>query len=130
MLYDRPIGVILVALLLIVAFTMDFYNGISMVLGTMPIPHVYAALGEFYGILLIFGGFAGLFLFYGTLKLKNWARLILIFGFPAQVIINIILDPTISENYFLLALSLAISAYLLVPSIRDCFTGKSARESS
>ncbi|MHA2313382.1 MAG: hypothetical protein ACXADC_15980 [Candidatus Thorarchaeota archaeon] len=127
--FGKPNGVVLLALFLIVAFCMDFYNGISMVLGTLPIPPVYAALGEYYGLFLIFGGFVGLFLFYGILKLKNWARLILLFGFPAQVIFNIILDPTISENYFLLGLSLVIAAYLLMPSTRDYFTGKSLRES-
>ncbi|MHA2003085.1 MAG: hypothetical protein ACW975_05510 [Candidatus Thorarchaeota archaeon] len=129
MLYGRPIGVILVALLLIVTFCMDFYNGISMVFGTMPIPPVYTPLGEFYGLLLVFGGFVGLALFYGTLKLRNWARLILLFGFPAQVIFNIILDPAISENYFLLFLSLVMAAYLIMPSTREHFSQKSMRES-
>ncbi|MFW9888417.1 MAG: hypothetical protein ACFFER_09555 [Candidatus Thorarchaeota archaeon] len=129
MLYDRPIGVILIGLLLIVAFCMDFYNGTSMILGFMPIPPIYTTLGEFYGLLLVFGGFVGLFLFYGTLKLINWARLILLFGFPAQVIFNIILDPTISENYFLLFLSLVMAAYLLLPTTRDHFSRKSMSES-
>jgi len=121
MIQNRPIGVILIALLLIIAFCSDFYNGISMIIGTLPIPTVYATLGTFYGILLVFGGFVGLSLFYGILNLKNWARLIFLVGFPAQVIFNIILDPTVSENYFLLVLSFIMSGYLLLPGTGNHF---------
>jgi hypothetical protein len=76
MLSGRPTGVVLLALFLIVAFCADFYNGVSMLLGTLPVPPVYAALGEFYGVLLIFGGFIGMSFFYGIMNLKNWARLL------------------------------------------------------
>ena len=124
MIQGRPIGVILVALLLIVAFCADFYNGISMIIGTFPIPTVYATLGTFYGVLLVFGGFAGLSLFYGILNLKNWARLIFLVLFPAQVIFNIILDPSVSENYFLLVLSFIMSGYLLLPTTRNHFSSE------
>ncbi len=121
MIQGRSIGVILIALLLILAFCADFYNGISMIIGTLPIPTVYATLGRFYGVLLVFGGFVGLSLFYGILNLKNWARIIFLVGFPAQVIFNIILDPTVSENYFLLVLSLIMSGYLLLPATGNNF---------
>ncbi|MFQ5834101.1 MAG: hypothetical protein ACE5H4_15460 [Candidatus Thorarchaeota archaeon] len=122
MLFGKPTGVVLLALFLIVAFCMDFYYGVSIVFEALPVPPVYAVLGEYYGLLLIFGGFVGLSLFYGILKLKNWARVILLIGFPAQVVFNIILDPTIFENYFLLALSLIIAIYLLIPTTRERFT--------
>jgi hypothetical protein len=93
-----------------------------MILGTLPVPPVYAALGEFYGVLLIFGGFIGMSFFYGIMNLKNWARLLVQVGFPAQVIFNIILDPTIYENYFLLVISIIIAIYLQMPSTRDHFS--------
>jgi len=121
----RPTGVVLLALLVIVAFTMDFYNGAMMVSGLLPIPPVYTVLGVFYGVLLLFGGVIGLCLFYGLWNLKNWARLILLVGFPAQVIFNIILDPIIYENYFLLTVSIIIAVYLLMPSTRDHFSRES-----
>ena len=119
--FNKPTGVALLALFLIVAFTMDFYNGAMMVIGALPVPPVYAALGTFYGVLLLFGGVIGLCLFYGIWNLKNWARLLLLVGFPAQVIFNIILDPIIYENYFLLAVSLIMTGYLLIPSTREQF---------
>ncbi|MFW9789215.1 MAG: hypothetical protein ACFFE2_16660 [Candidatus Thorarchaeota archaeon] len=122
MIQGRPVGVILIALLLIVAFCADFYNGISMIIGPIPIPTVYATLGTFYGVLLVFGGFVGLSLFYGILNLRNWARLIFLVGFPAQVTFNLILDPAVSENYFLLALSFIMSGYLLLPRTRIHFS--------
>jgi hypothetical protein len=118
----RPYGVILVSLLLIVAFCSDFFFGATMFIGTRPIPPVYADLGNSYGLLLIFGGFVGLLLLYGILKLKNWARLILLVLFPAQVIFNIALDPLILENYTLLVMSLILSVYLLLPSTREHFS--------
>jgi len=120
--FGKPTGVILLALFLIVAFTMDFYNGGMMLIGELPIPTVYATLDAFYGVLLLFGGILGLFLFYGILNLKNWARLILQIGFPAQVLFNIILDPIIYENYFLLAISIIIAIYLQMPSTREHFS--------
>jgi hypothetical protein len=121
-LFGRPTGVVLLALFLIVAFCADFYNGFLMILGTLPVPPVYAALGEFYGVLLIFGGFIGMSFFYGIMNLKNWATLLVQVGFPAQVIFNIILDPTIYENYFLLVISIIIAIYLQMPSTRDHFS--------
>jgi len=118
---EKPIGVILLALLLIVAMIGDFYNGGSMLIGNLPIPAVYAALGSFYAVLLLFGGIICLLLLYGIWNLKNWARLILLIGFPAQVIFNIILDPTIQENYVILAIYLVVAGYLLMPSTRAHF---------
>jgi hypothetical protein len=95
-----------------------------MIIGALPVPPVYAALGAYYGVLLLFGGILGVFLFYGMWNLRNWARIILLFLFPTQVIFNIILDPAISENYFLLVLSIVISGYLLLPSTKDYFSGE------
>ena len=123
--FDKPTGVILLALFLIVAFVMDFYNGAMMLIGAMPTPPVYVVLDTYYGALLLLGGVIGLFLFYGLVNLKNWARLILLVGFPAQVIFNIILDPGIGENYFLLVISIIIAGYLLLPSTRVHFNRES-----
>jgi hypothetical protein len=39
--FGKPTGVILLALFLIVAFTMDFYNGGMMLIGELPIPTVW-----------------------------------------------------------------------------------------
>jgi hypothetical protein len=119
---QKPIGVILLALLLILAMIGDFSNGGLMLIGSLPIPAVYTALGSFYAVLLLFGGIICLFLLYGIWNLKNWARLILLIGFPAQVIFNIILDPRISENYTILVLSLVVAGYLLLPSTREHFS--------
>jgi hypothetical protein len=108
--------------LLIVAFCSDFFFGATMFIGTRPVPPVYAALGNYYGLLLIFGGFFGLSLFYGILRLKNWARLLLLVVFPVQVIFNIVVDPLILENYTLLVMSLIVSVYLFLPSTREHFS--------
>ena len=99
----------------------DFNNGGLMLIGSVPIPVVYAALGFFYAVLLLFGGIICLLLLYGMWNLMNWARLILLIGFPAQVIFNIILDPTIQENYVILAIYLIVAGYLLMPSTREHF---------
>ena len=117
----KPTGVVLLALLLIVAMIGDFGNGGLMLIGFFPIPTVYAALGFFYAVLLLFGGIICLILLYGIWNLKNWARLLLLIGFPGQVIFNIILDPINQENYIILAISLIVSGYLLMPSTRDHF---------
>jgi hypothetical protein len=117
----KPTGVILLSLFLIVAFTMDFYNGAMMIFGVLPIPPVYTALGISYGYLLLFGGIVGLFLFYGILNLKNWAKVILQIGFPAQVIFNIAIDPLNSDNYILLIISIVVAGYLQLSSTKEKF---------
>ena len=117
----KPTGVVLLALLLIFAMIGDFSNGGLMLIGIFPIPTVYTAFGLFYAVLLLFGGLICLLLLYGIWNLKNWARLILVIGFPAQVILNIILDPFIFENYTLLVISLIVAIYLLLPSTREHF---------
>ncbi|MHA2003158.1 MAG: hypothetical protein ACXACG_10270 [Candidatus Thorarchaeota archaeon] len=119
---QKPFGVILLALLLILAMIGDFSNGGLMLIGSLPIPAVYTALGSFYAVLLLFGGIICMLLLYGILNFKNWARLILLIGFPAQVIFNIILDPTIQENYVILAIYLIVAVYLLMPSTREHFS--------
>ena len=118
----KPTGIILLALLLIIAMIGDFSNGGLMLIGSVPIPAVYAALGFFYTVLLLFGGIICLLLFYGIWNLKSWARFLLLIGFPAQTIFNIILDPIIQENYVILAISLVVAGYLLMPSTRDHFS--------
>ncbi|UCE09681.1 MAG: hypothetical protein JSW61_12000 [Candidatus Thorarchaeota archaeon] len=120
--FGKPTGVVLLVLFVLVAALADFGNGGLMLLGDLPIPAVYSALGTFYGALLLFGGMIGLCLIYGMWNLKSWARIILQIGFPAQVIFNIILDPAIFENYFLLALSIIIAIYLQLPSTREHFS--------
>ena len=120
--FGKPTGVVLLAILLIVAGIGDFSNGGLMLFGVLPIPPVYDALGVFYSMLLLFGGIICLLLFYGIWNLKNWARLILQIGFPIQVFFNIILDPIIYENYFLLALSVIIAIYLQMSDTRDHFS--------
>ena len=120
-LLKKPIGIILLALLLIVAMIGDFSNGGLMLIGSIPIPAVYAALGFFYAVLLLFGGTICLLLLYGIWNLKSWARFLLLIGFPAQTIFNIILDPINQENYVILAISLIVSGYLLMPSTRAHF---------
>jgi hypothetical protein len=119
---NKPIGVIILALLLIVAMIGDFSNGGLMLIGSLPIPAVYTALGSFYAVLLLFGGIICVILLYGIWNFKNWARLILLIGFPAQVIFNIILDPTIQENYVILVIYLIVAGYLLMPSTREHFS--------
>jgi hypothetical protein len=118
----KPTGVVLLALLLILAMIGDFSNGGLMLIGIFPIPTVYAALGVFYAVLLLFGGIISLLLFYGIWNLKSWARLILQIGFPAQVIFNIIIDPINYDNYFLLAISIIVTIYLQMPDTRDHFS--------
>jgi hypothetical protein len=119
---NKPIGVIILALLLIVAMIGDFSNGGLMLIGSLPIPAVYTALGSFYAVLLLLGGIICVLLLYGIWNFKNWARLILLIGFPAQVIFNIILDPTIQENYVILVIYLIVAGYLLMPSTREHFS--------
>lgn len=118
----KPTGIILLALLLIIAMIGDFSNGGLMLIGSVPIPAVYVGLGFFYAVLLLFGGIICLLLFYGIWNLKSWARFLLLIGFPAQTIFNIILDPIIQENYVILAISLVVAGYLLIPSTRDHFS--------
>ncbi|TET07597.1 MAG: hypothetical protein E3J86_12610 [Candidatus Thorarchaeota archaeon] len=118
----KPTGVVLLALLLILAMIGDFSNGGLMLIGIFPIPAVYTAFGLFYAVLLLFGGLICLLLLYGIWNLKSWARLILLIGFPAQVIFNIILDPLIFENYTILVISLVVAGYLLLPSTSDHFS--------
>lgn len=118
----KPTGVVLLALLLILAMIGDFSNGGLMLLGIFPIPTVYAALGVFYALLLLFGGIISLLLFYGIWNLKNWARLILQIGFPAQVIFNLIIDPINYDNYFLLAISIIVAIYLQMSDTRAHFS--------
>ncbi len=118
----KPTGVVLLALLLILAMIGDFSNGGLMLIGIFPIPTVYASLGVFYAVLLLFGGMICLLLLYGIWNLKSWARLILLIGFPGQVVFNIILDPLISENYTVLVISLVVAGYLLMPSTREHFS--------
>ena len=119
---NKPTGVVLLALLLIVAMVGDFSNGGLMLLGIFQIPTVYAALGVFYALLLLFGGIISLLLFYGIWNLKNWARLILQIGFPAQVIFNLIIDPINYDNYFLLAISIIVAIYLQMSDTRAHFS--------
>ena len=119
---QKPFGVILLAFLLILAMIGDFSNGGLMLIGSLPIPAVYTALGSFYAVLLLFGGIICVLLLYGIWNFKNWARFILLIGFPAQVIFNIILDPTIQENYVILAIYLIVAVYLLMPSTREHFS--------
>ncbi len=121
-LLKKPIGIILLSLLLIVAMIGDFSNGGLMLIGSVPIPAVYAALGFFYAVLLLFGGIICLLFLYGIWNLKNWARLIFQIGFPGQVIFNIIIDPINYDNYFLLAVSIIVAIYLQLPSTREHFT--------
>ncbi len=118
----KPTGVVLLALLLILAMIGDFSNGGLMLIGTFPIPTVYAALGVFYSVLLLFGGIICLLLLYGIWNLKSWARLILLIGFPGQVIFNIILDPLFFENYTILVISLIVAIYLQLSDTRDHFS--------
>ncbi len=118
----KPTGVVLLALLLILAMIGDFSNGGLMLIGIFPIPMVYASLGVFYSLLLLFGGMICLLLLYGIWNLKSWARLILLIGFPGQVVYNIILDPLISENFTVLVISLVVAGYLLMPSTREHFS--------
>ena len=119
---QKPFGVILLALLLILAMIGDFSNGGLMLIGSLPIPAVYTAIGSFYAVLLLFGGIICVLLLYGIWNLKNWARLILLIGFPAQVIFNIIIDPINYDNYFLLAVSIIVAIYLQMPSTREHFS--------
>ncbi len=121
-LLKKPIGIILLSLLLIVAMIGDFSNGGLMLIGSVPIPAVYAALGFFYAVLLLFGGIICLLFLYGIWNLKNSARLIFQIGFPGQVIFNIIIDPINYDNYFLLAVSIIVAIYLQLPSTREHFT--------
>ena len=120
--FSKPIGIILLALLLIVAMIGDFSNGGLMLIGSIPIPAVYTALGFFYAVLLLFGGTICLLLLYGIWNLKNWARLILQIGFSGQVIFNIIIDPINYDNYFLLTVCIIVAIYLQLPSTRDHFS--------
>ena len=120
--FGKPTGVFLLAILLILSFIGDFGYGGMMLFGVLPIPTVYAALGVFYAILLVIGGFIGLLLFYGIWNLKSWARLILQIGFPGQVIFNIIIDPINYDNYFLLAISIIVAIYLQMSDTRAHFS--------
>ncbi|UCE10520.1 MAG: hypothetical protein JSW61_00915 [Candidatus Thorarchaeota archaeon] len=101
---------------------MDFYYGGMMVLGYIAIPSAHTTIGVYCGVLLLFGGMIGLTLFYGLWNLKNWARLILQIGFPAQVIFNIIIDSMSLDNYFLLAVSIIVATYLQLPNRREQFS--------
>jgi hypothetical protein len=105
-----------------ISFCMDFYYGSMMMLDYIAIPSAYATIGIYYGVLLLFGGIIGLTLFYGLWNLKNWARLILQIGFPAQVIFNIIIDPMNFDNYFLLAVSIIVAIYLQLSNTREHFS--------
>ncbi|MHA2323714.1 MAG: hypothetical protein ACXACG_18970 [Candidatus Thorarchaeota archaeon] len=101
---------------------MDFYYGSMMMLGYIAIPSAYTTIGVYYGVLLLFGGMIGLTLFYGLWNLKNWARLILQIGFPAQVIFNIIIDSMNFDNYFLLVASIIVAIYLQLSNTREHFS--------
>ncbi|MFW9927658.1 MAG: hypothetical protein ACFFDM_12985 [Candidatus Thorarchaeota archaeon] len=122
MIFNKPTGVFLFAIFVMISFCMDFYYGSMMVLGYIAIPSAYTTIGIYYGVLLLFGGMIGLTLFYGLWKLKNWARLILQIGFPAQVIFNIIVDSLNFDNYFLLAVSVIVAIYLQLSSTREHFS--------
>ncbi len=122
MILGKPTGVFLFAIFVAISFCMDFVYGSLIVLGINPVPSAYVPIGIYYGVLLLFGGVIGMTLFYGLWNLKNWARLILQIGFPAQVIFNIVIDPINFDNYFLLAVSVIVAIYLQLPSTRDHFS--------
>ncbi|TFG31264.1 hypothetical protein EU528_06720 [Candidatus Thorarchaeota archaeon] len=121
MILGKPTGVFLFGIFVMIGFCMDFTYGSLMILGFIDIPPAYVAIEVFYGTLLIFGGMIGLTLFYGLWTLKNWVRVILQIGFPAQVIFNIIIDPTNYDNYFLLVVSIIVAIYLQLSSTRNHF---------
>jgi hypothetical protein len=122
LIFDKPTGVFLFAIFVMISFCADFAYGSLMILGVIVIPSAYAVIGVFYGVLLLFGGAIGMTLFHGLWLLKNWARIILQIGFPAQVIFNIIIDPMNFDNYFLLAVSVIIAIYLQLSNTREHFS--------
>ena len=122
MILGRPVGVMLFAIFVGIAFCMDFYYGSMIVLGYIEVPPAYIAIGAFYGVLLLFGGTIGATLCFGLWNLKNWARIILQVGFAAQIIFNIIIDPVNFDNYILLGVSIIVAIYLQLPSTREYFS--------